>query len=81
MPTGPYVTSGTTYAITPSGISATQFRFAGGTANVAFVDGHVETRTMDKPSVAPFDQTAWNTASDKFQLGFLADTTVPYSGD
>ncbi len=82
VPAGPYTTPGTTYAITPSGISATHFRFAGSLANVAFVDGHVETRTkVDKPSVAPFNQVTWDTARDKFQLGFLADTTVPYSGD
>lgn len=82
VPAGPFVTPGTTYAITPSGITATQFRFTGGIANVAFVDGHVETRTrLDKPDVSPFNQTTWNTARDKFQLGFLADTTVPYSGD
>jgi prepilin-type N-terminal cleavage/methylation domain-containing protein/prepilin-type processing-associated H-X9-DG protein len=82
VPAGPYVTPGTTFAISPFGLTATHFRYAGRIANVAFVDGHVETRTpVDKPSVAPFDQTVWNTARDKFQLGFLAETTVPYSGD
>lgn len=63
-------------------MTVTQFRYTGKIANVAFVDGHVETRTpVDKPSVAPFDQATWNTAREKFQLGFLADSTVPYSGD
>jgi prepilin-type N-terminal cleavage/methylation domain-containing protein/prepilin-type processing-associated H-X9-DG protein len=71
-----------TFAISPFALTATHFRYAGKIANVAFVDGHVETRQpVDKPSVAPFDQATWNTAKEKFQLGFLADTTVPYSGE
>jgi prepilin-type N-terminal cleavage/methylation domain-containing protein/prepilin-type processing-associated H-X9-DG protein len=82
VPPGAFVTPGTTFAYSPFALTATHFRYAGKTANVAFVDGHVETRTpVDKPSVAPFDQTVWNTARDKFQLGFLADSTIPYSGD
>jgi prepilin-type N-terminal cleavage/methylation domain-containing protein/prepilin-type processing-associated H-X9-DG protein len=67
-------------AIASSAVTATQFRFSG-TANVAFVDGHVETRTpVDIPSVAPFNQTTWDTAKVPFKLGFLADTDVPYNG-
>ncbi|MBX3397370.1 MAG: DUF1559 domain-containing protein [Gemmataceae bacterium] len=82
VPPTAFTAPGQTFAISPFGLIATHFRYAGKLANVAFVDGHVETRSpVDKPSVAPFDQTTWNTARDKFQLGFLADTTVPYSGD
>ncbi len=82
VPPTPYSAPGQTYAISPYAVTATHFRFTGRIANVAFVDGHVETRTpLDKPSVAPFDQTTWNTARDKFQLGFLADNTLSYSGE
>ena len=82
VPPGPYTTPGTTYAYSPYAVTATHFRYAGRVANVAFVDGHVETRTpVDKLSVSPFDQRVWNEAKVKYQLGFLADTTFPYSGD
>jgi prepilin-type N-terminal cleavage/methylation domain-containing protein/prepilin-type processing-associated H-X9-DG protein len=82
VPPGPFTTPGTTFAYSPFAVTATHFRYAGRVANVAFVDGHVETRTpVDKLSVAPFDQTVWDAAKVKFQLGFLADTTFPYSGD
>ncbi len=82
VPPTAYTAPGQTFAISPYGLTATHFRYAGRLANVAFADGHVETRQpVDKPSVAPFDQATWNAARDKFQLGFLADTTFPYSGD
>ena len=82
VPVTAYTAPGQTFAISPYAMTVTQFRYTGKIANVAFVDGHVETRTpVDKPSVAPFDQATWNTAREKFQLGFLADSTVPYSGD
>jgi prepilin-type N-terminal cleavage/methylation domain-containing protein/prepilin-type processing-associated H-X9-DG protein len=82
VPPGPFVAMGQTFAISPFGVTATQFRFAGRTANVAFIDGHTEVRTrLEKPSVAPFSQSVWDGAKDKFNLGFLADTTTSYSGD
>ena len=82
VPVTAFSAPGQTFAISPFALTAAHFRYAGRIANVAFVDGHVETRgPVDKPSVAPFDQTTWNAAKEKFQLGFLADTTVPYSGD
>ena len=82
VPVTAFSAPGQTFAISPYGLTATQFRYAGRIANVAFVDGHVETRSpVDKQSVAPFNQATWNTARDKFQLGFLAETTVAYSGD
>lgn len=71
---------GGTDAFNAYGMNATQFRFAG-VANVAFADGHLETRTpLDVPSVAPFSQTAWDNTKAKYQLGFLADSNTPYTG-
>ena len=71
-------------AISASAVTATQFRFAGGTSNVAFLDGHGETRrAVPVVSIAPFNQATWDTAKTKFQLGFLADPTQvpsPYTG-
>ena len=73
----PYVANA---AITSFAVTCAQFRFAG-VANVSFLDGHVETRTpIDVPSVAPFSQATWNAAKTRFNLGFLADTNVPYVG-
>jgi prepilin-type N-terminal cleavage/methylation domain-containing protein/prepilin-type processing-associated H-X9-DG protein len=67
-------------AITGSAVTASQFRFSG-VCNVSFVDGHVETRRpVDVPSVAPFNQATWDAGKTKFALGFLADTTTPYTG-
>ncbi len=67
-------------AITASAITATQFRFAG-VANVAMLDGHVETRTpVQIPTVAPFNDAVWNTARTKWNLGFLASDSFMYDG-
>jgi prepilin-type N-terminal cleavage/methylation domain-containing protein/prepilin-type processing-associated H-X9-DG protein len=67
-------------AITAFAVTASQFRFSG-VSNVAFLDGHVETRRpVDVPSVSPFSQAVWDAAKVKFNLGFLADTTTPYTG-
>jgi len=71
---------GGTQAFTAYGVNCTHFRFSG-VANVAFVDGHVETRgPVDVPSVAPFPQAVWDANKTKFGLGFLADNTFPYTG-
>jgi len=71
---------GGTQAYTAYGVNATQFRFAG-VANVAFADGHVETRrAVDVPSVSPFPQSMWDTAKVKFSLGFLSNTATEYTG-
>jgi prepilin-type N-terminal cleavage/methylation domain-containing protein/prepilin-type processing-associated H-X9-DG protein len=73
----PYVTPG---AISTYGVTATQFRFAG-VSNVAFLDGHVETRTpVDLPSIAPFTQATWDAAKTKYSLGFLTSTPSEYIG-
>jgi len=73
----PYVTN---KAITSSAVTAAQFRFAG-VGNVAFLDGHVETRTpVDLPSIAPFTQATWDTAKVKFSLGFLTTNATEYTG-
>jgi prepilin-type N-terminal cleavage/methylation domain-containing protein/prepilin-type processing-associated H-X9-DG protein len=62
--------------VTAFAVTATQFRFAG-TTNVAFLDGHVETRTpIQLPSMAPFNQAVWDAAQTKFVLGFLSPDTV-----
>jgi prepilin-type processing-associated H-X9-DG protein len=77
----PYVTN---RAITSFAVTATQFRFAGKTTNVAFLDGHVEVRTPVRvASIAPFNQGVWDTAENKFHLGFLAEnmTPSPYTGE
>jgi prepilin-type processing-associated H-X9-DG protein len=67
-------------ALSSFAATATQFRFSG-VSNVAFADGHVETRTpVQLSSVAPFAQATWDAARTKFSLGFLADTDTPYSG-
>jgi len=75
----PYVTN---KAITTSAVTATQFRFSG-TTNAAFLDGHVETRRpVAIASIAPFNQTTWDTAVKDFQLGFLTDAGGnQYAGD
>ena len=67
-------------AISAYAVTASQFRFTG-SCNVSFADGHVETRRpVDVPGVAPFNQATWDAAKTKFALGFLADTTTPYTG-
>jgi prepilin-type N-terminal cleavage/methylation domain-containing protein/prepilin-type processing-associated H-X9-DG protein len=73
----PYVTN---KAITSSAVTAAQFRFAG-VGNVAFLDGHVETRTpVDLPSIAPFTQATWDTAKTQYSLGFLTSNASEYTG-
>lgn len=66
-------------AISSSAVTCTQFRFSG-TTNVAFLDAHVETRRPVDVPVAPFNQASWDASKTKYQLGFLADTTTPYTG-
>jgi prepilin-type N-terminal cleavage/methylation domain-containing protein/prepilin-type processing-associated H-X9-DG protein len=67
-------------AISAFAVTAAQFRFSG-VGNVAFLDGHVETRTpVQLPSVAPFSQATWDAARDKHHLGFLADPAA-YTGE
>jgi len=77
----PYVTN---KAITSSAVVCNQFRFEG-SSNVAFVDGHVETRrptTTAIPALATGTwATVWPTAKDKFQLGFIGDTNTFYTGE
>ncbi|HEY8503739.1 MAG TPA: hypothetical protein VIL46_04100, partial [Gemmataceae bacterium] len=58
----------------------THFRHAGGLAVVAFLDGHVESRTE-----VPFPSPTWwtpeaNALCEKIRLGYLADTNEPYEG-
>ena len=72
---------GGTQAYTAFGVNATHFRFAG-TANVAFADGHVETRRpVDVPSVAPFPQSVWNEAKTKYGLGFPGGEQLSVLGE
>lgn len=78
----PYIPDGFggTNAFTPYGVNCTHFRFAG-IANVAFVDGHVETRTpVDVPSAAPFTQSVWDIAKVKWALGLLSNNPFEYVG-
>jgi prepilin-type N-terminal cleavage/methylation domain-containing protein/prepilin-type processing-associated H-X9-DG protein len=58
----------------------THFRHGGRVANVAFLDGHVETRIE-----VPFPSPSWwppdaNTLRTKLGIGYLADTNFPYDG-
>jgi prepilin-type N-terminal cleavage/methylation domain-containing protein/prepilin-type processing-associated H-X9-DG protein len=72
---------GGTQAFNAYGVNCTHFRYSG-VANVAFLDGHVETRTpVQVASVAPFSQSVWDEASKKFSLGFLASTNPLYTGN
>ncbi len=66
-------------AISAYAVTCSQFRFAG-TCNTAFLDAHVETRKPIDVPIAPFDSATWNAAKQKFNLGFLADSTTPYTG-
>jgi prepilin-type processing-associated H-X9-DG protein len=71
---------GGTQAYTAFGVNATHFRFAG-VSNVAFADGHVETRVpVDVPSVSPFPQAVWDAAKGKYGLGFLSFNASEYTG-
>jgi prepilin-type N-terminal cleavage/methylation domain-containing protein/prepilin-type processing-associated H-X9-DG protein len=78
----PYVPNpfGGTQAFTAFGVNCTQFRFDG-VANVAFADGHVETRRpVDVPSISPFPQSVWDANKTKFSLGFLSNNGFEYLG-
>lgn len=71
---------GGTQAYNQYAVNAAHFRFAG-VANVAFADGHAETRVpVDVPSVSPFPQSAWDAAKVKFSLGFLSSVPGEYTG-
>ena len=71
---------GGTQAFTSFGVNATQFRFSG-VANVAFADGHVETRRpVDVPSVSPFPQAVWDRHREESDLGFLSADNLAYTG-
>ncbi len=73
----PYVAN---KAITASAVTATQFRFAG-VSNVAFLDGHLETRRpANAPAIAPFNQTVWDTAAKTYNLGFIFADPIEYVG-
>jgi prepilin-type N-terminal cleavage/methylation domain-containing protein/prepilin-type processing-associated H-X9-DG protein len=67
-------------ALTNFAATCAQFRF-GGVGNVAMLDGHCETRRpVQLPSVAPFSQSVYDAAKDKWNLGFLAAQTSDYEG-
>jgi prepilin-type N-terminal cleavage/methylation domain-containing protein/prepilin-type processing-associated H-X9-DG protein len=58
----------------------THFRHSGGVANVAFLDGRVDTRT----EIAVASPASWSAAANalrtRLQIGYLANTNVPYEG-
>ncbi len=58
----------------------THFRWDG-LANVAFLDGHVETRTEVPVASPPGWSALFNQARAKHRLGFLADVDGPYTGE
>ena len=58
----------------------THFRHGGRVANVAFLDGHVDTRIE-----VPFPSPSWwspdaEALRIRLNIGYLADTSVPYEG-
>jgi len=77
----PYVTN---KAITASAVVCNQFRFEG-SSNIAFVDGHVETRRPSSTAIPALTTgtwaTVWPTAKTKFNLGFAGDDNVFYTGE
>jgi prepilin-type N-terminal cleavage/methylation domain-containing protein/prepilin-type processing-associated H-X9-DG protein len=71
-------------AISQYAVTATHFRFAGKTTNVAYLDGHVEVKSpVPFGSVGPFSQATWDAAAAKWNLGFLAENVSPspYTGE
>jgi prepilin-type N-terminal cleavage/methylation domain-containing protein/prepilin-type processing-associated H-X9-DG protein len=59
----------------------THFRHSGRLANVAFLDGHVETQT-EVPFLSPASwSAAANALRSRLGLGYLADNNTPYTGD
>jgi len=62
-----------------SGFQLAHFRFAR-MANVAYADGHVESREPAILASPAFVPTAFNDAMTKYDLGFLADSDFPYKG-
>lgn len=62
------------------GFQLTHFRY-GGVANVAFADGHVETR-IEVPVPSPaFVTPEFDAARARYGLGFLANSDFPYKGE
>jgi prepilin-type N-terminal cleavage/methylation domain-containing protein/prepilin-type processing-associated H-X9-DG protein len=72
-------------AITSSAVTCGQFRFGGGVANIAMLDGHVEARVpVDLPMpTGSFPQAVWDAAKTEQKLGFFADATTAglYTGE
>ena len=59
----------------------TQFRHSSGLANVAFLDGHVESMTeVPFPSPAYWPQSA-NDLRTRLRVGYLANVNLPYTGN
>jgi prepilin-type N-terminal cleavage/methylation domain-containing protein/prepilin-type processing-associated H-X9-DG protein len=83
-PFGGYFKAITDFQTLPSfgfgGFQLTHFRFAGGSANVAFVDGHVETRQEVPVADPSFVPQAFKDTRINHRLGFLADNDFPFKG-
>ncbi|MCI0380044.1 MAG: DUF1559 domain-containing protein [Gemmataceae bacterium] len=58
----------------------THFRHGGDVANVAFVDGHVETKIEVAFPSPPSWPVAANDLRAKLRIGYLANTNLPYEG-
>jgi prepilin-type N-terminal cleavage/methylation domain-containing protein/prepilin-type processing-associated H-X9-DG protein len=59
----------------------THFRHIGRVANVAFLDGHLETRT-EVPFASPSSwPAAANALRELLAIGYLADNNLPYTGE
>jgi prepilin-type N-terminal cleavage/methylation domain-containing protein/prepilin-type processing-associated H-X9-DG protein len=61
-------------------VAFTQFRYSGGVANVAYMDGHVESKTqvpVPTPAMYPPELDAMR---QQYNLGYVTDSLTPYRG-
>jgi prepilin-type processing-associated H-X9-DG protein/prepilin-type N-terminal cleavage/methylation domain-containing protein len=61
-------------------VPATHFRHGGRVANVSFCDGHVETMTEVFVASPSYYSAAANQLRQKYAIGYLSDSIVPYTG-
>lgn len=64
-----------------SAATLTHFRFGGGLANVAFLDGHVDSRQPVSVAIPTGWSPAFLQTMEEKRLGFLSASEVPYKGD
>ena len=79
-PTGQALDSLTLGIARKSAATLTHFRYGGGIANVAFLDGHVATRKEVAVPMPDGWSVAFHETRQKHRLGFLANSETPYKG-